>query len=139
MEFKPKTNGRATVVAVEFDGCLVTDRYPNTGQSNDALFRELIKFRENGGNVILWTCRDGKPLETAVRYCEALGLKFDAVNKNLPERIAALGSDPRKVRADYYIDDSAILVEWKGSRYHIKLGNAAENIPVNPSKTCDIL
>ncbi len=119
MEIKPKTNGHATVVAVDFDGCLVTDRYPNTGESNDELFRVLIKFRKSGGKVILWTCRSGKPLESAVRYCEAMGLDFDAVNENLPERIAAFGSDPRKVGADYYIDDKAILVEWKGTRYHV--------------------
>jgi len=117
MEIKPKTNGQATVVAVDFDGCLVTDRYPKTGESNDNLFRELIKFRKCGGKVILWTCRGGEPLETAVRHCEAMGLRFDAVNENLPERIAALGSDPRKIGADHYIDDKAILVAWKGTRY----------------------
>ena len=119
MEIKPKTNGHATVVTVDFDGCLVTDRYPNIGQSNDVLFRLLIKLRKSGGKVIFWTCKGGKPLDTAIRYCEALGLKFDAVNKNLPERIVAFGSDSRKVLADYYIDGKAISVDWKGTKYHI--------------------
>ena len=112
MNIPLKTNNRATVVAVDFDGCLVVDRYPSIGQENDNLFRTLIKFRGVGGKVILWTCRSGELLEMAVRYCAALGLEFDAVNENLPELIAAFGTDPRKIGADCYIDDKAAKIVW---------------------------
>ena len=42
-----------------------------------------------------------KPSDGAVFH----GLKFDAVNENLPEMIKLFGSDSRKVFADYYLDD----------------------------------
>ena len=59
--------------------------------------------------VILWTCRVDDRLEAAVRWCAEQGLVFDAVNDNLPELVAKYGSNCRKVCADRYIDDRAIL------------------------------
>lgn len=53
----------------------------------------------------MWTCRADERLEEAVRWCYDQGLIFDAVNENLPERIAMFGTDPRKIGADEYIDD----------------------------------
>ena len=35
---------------------------------------------------------------------------FDAVNENLQETIEQYDSDPRKVSADYYLDDKALNV-----------------------------
>ncbi len=117
MNFNPITDNRATVIAVDFDGCLVADRYPRIGQENDELFRALIKFRSRGGKVILWTCRCGDHLRTAIRYCAAMGLRFDAVNRNLKVRIDCYGTDSRKISADYYIDDNAVKVAWKGTNH----------------------
>ena len=34
---------------------------------------------------------------------------FDAVNENLPERIALYNNDCRKIGADYYIDDKNLF------------------------------
>ena len=34
-----------------------------------------------------------------------MGLKFDAVNENLPEIVEGFGGDSRKIYADVYIDD----------------------------------
>ena len=115
MKLSPKTQGRPTVIAVDFDGCLVTDRYPKIGQENDELFRMLINFRQKGGKVILWTCRCGDHLRAAIRFCAALGLRFDSVNRNLKVRIDTYGTDSRKISADYYIDDKAVKVAWKGT------------------------
>ena len=41
----------------------------------------------------------------------ARGLYFDAVNANLPERIAYFGGDCRKISADEYWDDRAVVVK----------------------------
>lgn len=95
------------VIAVDFDGTLCTEEWPEIGRPNEPLIDWLKKCRRRGDKVILWTCREGKLLEDAVRWCAEMGLTFDAHNANLPERIAKYGSDCRKIGADLYIDDRA--------------------------------
>ena len=53
----------------------------------------------------------------AVLWCAGFGLYFDAVNKNVPERVALYGTDSRKVSADVYIDDRAQIpnTPWGGT------------------------
>lgn len=96
------------VFAVDFDGTLSLGKWPNTGEPNEELFSFLIKEKEKGSRVILYTCRNGEQLSEAVRYCNHYGLKFDEVNRNLQEHIDFYGGDTRKINADYYIDDKAI-------------------------------
>lgn len=92
------------IIAVDFDGTIqLPDRTPNK-----ALVRVLRNHQRAGNKIILWTCRDGRRLEEALRYCRGLGIRFDAVNQNLPEVIKMLGHDPRKIFADIYIDDKAV-------------------------------
>ena len=98
-------------IACDFDMVLSHAPYPLVGKPKKPLFDYLIRFRQNGGKVILWTCRVGKPLASAIEFCEGEGLAFDAVNANLPETIALYGSDSRKIVADIYIDDHAVHVD----------------------------
>jgi len=98
-------------IAVDFDGCLCKDKYPGIGKANVSVIRSLIKYRKAGAKVILWTCRDGDLLARAVAWCARNGLHFDAVNDNLPERVAKYGSNSRKVSADEYWDDKAKRVK----------------------------
>ena len=42
-------------------------------------------------------------------WCAARGIAFDAVNENLPEIVERFGGDTRKVFADEYLDDKAVL------------------------------
>ena len=98
------------VVAVDFDGVIVEDRYPEIGEENTEIVAFLNELHSEGVKLILWTRRTGEELNEAVRYCRALGIEFDAVNENLHERIAQRGSDCRKVDADYYIDSRNILL-----------------------------
>ena len=95
------------VYAVDFDGTLCEDKWPEIGTANDKLIGYLIGRRQQGEKVILWTCRNGELLRKAVEWCRGHGLEFDAVNENLPERIEFFGGDCRKVGADVYIDDRA--------------------------------
>lgn len=93
------------IVAVDFDGTLVEDKYPKIGQPILAVFDVVKGLKANGVKVILWTCRDGKYLEEAVNCCRSLGLEFDAINENIEETKTLFGNDTRKVYANLYIDD----------------------------------
>ena len=101
---------RGKVIAVDFDGCLCEHQWPKIGKANTGAIRALIRLREQGARLILWTCRTGERLEEAVNWCARHGLVFDAVNDNLPERVAKYGGDTRKVSADEYWDDLAVTV-----------------------------
>lgn len=92
------------IIAVDFDGTIqLPDKSPNM-----AIVRVLKNHRRAGNKIILWTCREGERLKEAVKYCTGLGLKFDAINYNLPEAIKMMGHDSRKIYADIYIDDKAV-------------------------------
>ena len=101
------------MIAVDFDGTLCRDCYPKIGEANSRLIRILKELRQNGDQLILWTCRQGQALEEALQVCEAWGLTFDAINENLPQITERYGSDSRKIYADIYIDDRSISPwEW---------------------------
>lgn len=94
------------VYAVDFDKTLnLAEKYPQLGEPNKELFRFLIRKRQQGDKVILWTCREDDLLKSAIKYCKNHGLEFDAINDNLPENIERWNNNCRKVFADYYIDD----------------------------------
>lgn len=96
------------IIAVDFDGTLCEDKYPNIGPPNYRLIHWLFEARCDGAKLILYTCRHKWFLQQAVDWCRDRGLTFDAVNENLPERIALFDGDTRKISADIYIDDKAI-------------------------------
>lgn len=106
------------VWAVDFDGTLCRNAWPDIGEANMGLIERLILARNSGVAVVLWSCREGDALSRAVLWCAGFGLYFDAVNRNVPERVAMYGTDSRKVSADVYIDDRAQLpdVPWGGSQ-----------------------
>lgn len=99
------------IYAVDFDGTLCEFDYPNIGKPKKKVIDFCIQKQKEGHKIILWTCRVGSHLKSAVEWCEKQGLVFDAVNENLIERIDEFGGDCRKVSADFYIDDKNILVE----------------------------
>lgn len=93
------------IIAVDFDGTLCKNQYPEIGEPNNALI-EYLKMRQKMDNkLILWTCRVGDKLEQAIDWCQDRGLIFDAVNQNLPEIVESFGGDCRKIFAHEYIDD----------------------------------
>lgn len=97
-------------IAIDFDGCLCDWAWPEIGAPHMNIVQAAIREKRNGAALILWTCRVGERLGEAVKFCADLGLTFDAVNANLPERIAAYQADCRKVSADEYWDDRAVLM-----------------------------
>lgn len=93
------------VIAVDFDGTLCENKFPEIGEPKKDILDAVKKLRQQGNKIILWSCRSGQPLIKAVMWCAEQGLLFDAVNENLPEIIEMYGGDTRKVWADIYIDD----------------------------------
>ena len=93
------------IYAVDFDGTLCKDAYPEIGEPNIPLILHFKTIKAMGNKLILWTCREGELLTQAVEWCKHWGLEFDAVNENLPELIKKFGNDCRKIGADYYCDD----------------------------------
>lgn len=93
------------IYAVDFDGTLCENKWPEIGTPNIHLIDHLKAEKGKGNKLILWTCRVGEQLENAIRWTEEQGLIFDAINENLPESKAMFGGDPRKIFAHIYIDD----------------------------------
>lgn len=97
------------VIAVDFDGTLCGNEYPTIGTPHLSLITKLKKLKENGCKIILWTCRKDEFLDAAIHWCRDYELEFDAINENLPEYVEFFGGDTRKIYADIYIDDRAML------------------------------
>ena len=96
------------ILAVDFDGTLVTDCYPAIGVIRNKLWKKVLKYRKKGWKLILWTCRDGEQLHAAIAFCYVNGLEFDSHNKNIVEVREMFNNDTRKVYATKYLDDKSI-------------------------------
>ena len=98
-------------IAIDFDGTLVVDEFPNIGKLKQATI-ELIKNKEamlkaigKTVRLILWTCRSDKALIAAVAFCKENNIGIYAVNENPDYQT---GSD--KIYADEYWDDRAVNI-----------------------------
>lgn len=101
------------VIAVDFDGTLCENKWPEIGKPNLKLFDYLKDQQEMGAKIILRTCRTGDELSNAIEWCHDYGLYFDEVNRNVEESIKLFGEDTRKIFAHEYIDDRAKNVKTK--------------------------
>lgn len=93
---------RDCIIAIDFDGTVVTHEYPYTGDDvgAESVLRELVA---NNNRLILYTMRSGKLLDKAKRWFEERKIPLWAVNNN-PEQKEWTSSP--KVYAHLYIDDS---------------------------------
>lgn len=93
-------------IAVDFDGVLVKDKWPEIGDPITENIELIKRLKADGHKIILWTCRTGFQLAEAVQYLRNnFDLTFDKVNENLTETIIKYGGDSRKITADIYFDD----------------------------------
>ena len=109
------------VIAIDFDGTIVENRYPEIGPeiafATDTI-KMLIAERHK---VILWSIREGKLLEDAVEWCKKRGIQFYAVNKDYPEETVESNNHfSRKIKAEIWIDDKNVggLPDW-GTIYNM--------------------
>ena len=101
------------IIAVDFDGTLVSDKFPEIGEPYWDVVNRLKECQQNGAKIILWTCRNKEFLKEAVTFCSDIGLHFDAINDNLDEIKVLYDGDTRKVFADEYWDDKAVNPTWQ--------------------------
>lgn len=112
-------NNTCKVIAIDFDGTLCESKYPDIGKPNLELIEIVKDLQSYGHKLVLWTCRTNELLDNAIEFCKQYGLEFDAINSNIPDRVAQYGNDPRKIGADYYIDDKCLMPSVLELCYHL--------------------
>ncbi|MCK5824450.1 MAG: hydrolase [Ichthyobacteriaceae bacterium] len=107
------------IIAVDFDGTIVEDAYPEIGKPMIFAFETLKKFEEDGHRLILWTYRAGSKLTDAVEFCRKNGIEFYAVNESYEGEKYDKRAMSRKINADIFVDDRNIggFIGW-GEVYH---------------------
>lgn len=99
------------VFAVDFDGTLCENNYPNVGEPKLEVINKVKELQSKGHTVILWTCRENIDLIPALEFLEKMDLHFSHINCNPQFRIEQFdGKDCRKIGADFYIDDKALSI-----------------------------
>lgn len=100
------------VIAIDFDGTIVTDNFPEIGEDVGAI-DVMLKLQEAGHKLILFTMRafesevNDDYITAAIEYCESRGIEFYGINNNPSQ---ASWNESPKVYADIYIDDRGILI-----------------------------
>ncbi len=103
------------VIAIDFDGTIVENRYPEIGAERPFATETLKMLIQDRHRLVLWTCREGELLDNAVKWCRERGVEFYAINRDYPEESTA--NNPhftRKLKADMFIDDRNLggLPDW---------------------------
>ena len=62
------------IYAIDFDGVLVENEYPEIGPLNERAKQLVTSIKEHGDTFILWTCRSGEELDAAVKVLEDAGI-----------------------------------------------------------------
>ena len=102
------------IIAIDFDGTIVADQYPEIGQLKPNAKEVISKLKQEGHYIIIWTCRTSHRMHQVHDFLLEQQIPFDRINKSNPDNVAKYGLDTRKVYADVYIDDKSIteLPEW---------------------------
>ena len=89
---------KEVIIATDFDDTLVEFGEPTSW------FHIVKKLQDNFSNLklILWTCREGKYLASALQFCHQNGLTFDAINSDVPSSVKWKGKT-RKPFAHIYM------------------------------------
>lgn len=109
------------IIAVDFDGTIVEDKYPLIGKEKPFAIDTLKLLQQERYRLILWTVRQGEQLDEAIKWCKDRGVEFYAVNKDYPEEEKENNASySRKIKADIFIDDRNLggLPDW-GTIYRI--------------------
>ncbi len=107
-------------IAIDFDGTIVTHRYPKIGAEIPFAIQALKMLINEQHRLILWTVREGDLLQEAIDWCKERGVEFYAVNRDYPEEDVTHTGFSRKIKADIFIDDRNLggLPDW-GEIYYM--------------------
>ena len=107
MEELMDLNHQYKYIAVDFDGTLCEENFPEIGKPNHAVLNFIIQQAQGGAKIILHTCRENESerqyLDEAVEWCKKHKIPIAAINEN-----PFIPFGKRKPYADIYIDDRAI-------------------------------
>ena len=118
-------------IAVDFDGTIVENRYPEIGDERMFATETLKMLIQDRHRLILWTCREGRLLDDAINWCKERGVEFWAINKDFPEEnITKNQQFSRKIKADLFIDDRMVggLPDWGTIYQMIKHNKTLEQV-----------
>lgn len=98
-----------SIIAVDFDGTIVTHEFPKIGALVPGVVKVISTLISNGHRIFLWTMRGYCTahkfcLEDAVEFCERKNIKLSAVNRSP----GGFSTTSPKQHANLYIDDSAL-------------------------------
>jgi len=102
---------------VDFDHTLAhTVEYPYKLRVRlvNRIVHAYVRYKKRRGwTIILHTCREGRMLDWAFRFCDDCGIPVDLANVNTPEAIKEWSADPRKIAAELSIDNTQVgLLGW---------------------------
>jgi hypothetical protein len=107
---------RKKILAIDFDGTIVEDRYPEIGPLRPGAKEVINRLWASGRyKIIIWTCRTGAPAIDAECFLQRGSFFYDLFNESCPQNVAEYGgADTRKIYADMYIDDKGLheLPSW---------------------------
>lgn len=129
------------VIAVDFDGTCVIDKWPQVGPENPGSVRVLKRLVTAGHKLILWTVRHGKDLDDAVRWFKDRDIPLAGVN-DYPNPDERLTPSP-KIYYDLLIDDRACgwellydpsisdkgFVDWNHVEHYLERNSFIYKIP----------
>lgn len=96
---------KSSYIGIDFDGTMVTHKYPLIGEPLDGAIEVVMKLQEAGHKIILYTMRSGERLEQAVEYMEDNLIDLYGINENKSQKH---WTDSPKIFANLYIDDAAL-------------------------------
>lgn len=96
------------IIAVDFDGTIARSDFPVILGEQPYAGEVLRKLHEQGHYIIIWTCRCGEQLLTAINWLLEHNIPFDRINDHNPENVARYGEGGKKVYAHCYIDDKNV-------------------------------
>lgn len=104
------------VIAIDFDGTIVEDAFPDIGPPNMRMFQFAKTVRSEGHKVVVWSCRANKKLnkgadrdyfQEMVDFLEQSNFPYDEIDD---------GSQG-KYHADLYVDDKAVNAKAVGPNF----------------------
>ncbi|MCB0482474.1 MAG: hydrolase [Flavobacteriales bacterium] len=109
------------VIAIDFDGTIVEDAYPEIGEPKMFAFETLRELQKDRHQLILWTTRSGAKLQDAISHCAKHGIEFYAHNQSFPEEKFD-GSYSRKLNCELFISHKNVggLLGWGEAYQEIK-------------------
>lgn len=97
------------VIAVDFDGTVVTHEFPEVGKDIGAV-PVLEKLVANGHKLILFTMRSARHLQDAIDWFRANGIELWGIQYNPTQ---ATWTSSNKPYANLFIDDAGLGVPLK--------------------------